>query len=256
MHCVRNEGFSEKLVTTSFFDENIDDIFAKLHPEDKGDAVSNHNVFGMLGLMFADRTAAGAPVSLTSFRPFVAGACGDWRAHGGVTRSVNLMAGELAKQIQVVSSGDSFSFSLTPAEDVEHRVNSVVKSVTQQAPSANAHSDENVFEICAEIDGHRQNATVALYHTSDGTRVVDGKNILHSPCSLPCMMCRDVLCYDMLYCLYCAVIHLMCYPVYSVCSAVWIDGQTGDNSTHSQFQVPAVSYSSGASVSSRPCPAR
>lgn len=178
MHCVRNEGFSEKLVTTSFFDENIDDIFAKLHPEDKDDTVTNHNVFGMLGLMFADRTSSGAPAALTSFRPFVAGTCGDWRAHGGVTRSVNLMAGEVSKQIQVVSSEDSFSFSLNNKDGEDNmnaNVNSVVKSITQQAPSANANSSESVFDICAEIDGHRQNATVALYRTSDGSRVVDGK---------------------------------------------------------------------------------
>jgi hypothetical protein len=177
VHCVRHEGFADKLVTTSFFDENIDEIFAKLHPEDNAETVSNHNVFGMLGLVFADRTTSGSPASLTSFRPFVGGACGDWRAHGGVTRSVNLVAGEVSKDIQVVSSGDAFSFAVkSDAEAQEEKVTSVVKSITKKDPSANANSDENVFEICAEIDGHRQNATVALYRASDGSRVVDGES--------------------------------------------------------------------------------
>jgi hypothetical protein len=173
VHCVRNEGFSDKLVTTSFFDENIDDIFAKLHPADDALVVSNHNVFGMLGLMFADRTSSGAKVGLTSFRPFVAGSCGDWRAFGGVTRSVNLVAGDVSKQITVVSNEDNFSFSANSESD--ERVKTVVKSITKTEPSANATSDESVFEICAEVDGHRQNATVTLYKASDGSRVVDGE---------------------------------------------------------------------------------
>jgi acetyl-CoA/propionyl-CoA carboxylase biotin carboxyl carrier protein len=102
----------------------------------------------------------------------------------------------------MVSSGDCFFFSV----DGENRVNSTVKSISKKAPSAKASSDECVFEICAEIDGHRQNATVTLYKASDGSRVID----------------------------------------------VWIDGQTGDNLTHTQFHIPAVSYSSGSSASGNP----
>ena len=173
VHCVRNEGFAEKLVTTSFFDENIDDIFAKLNPEEDAQSVSNHNVFGMLGLVFADRTASGAKPSLTAFRPFVSASSGDWRAFGGVTRSVNLVTGEVSKKIDMVSSGDSFCFSVDGAEN---KVNSIVKSINKKDASANASSDESVFEICAEIDGHRQNATVTLYNTTDGSKVVDGKH--------------------------------------------------------------------------------
>lgn len=204
VHCVRNEGFAEKLVTTSFFDENIDSIFTKLHPDDNADVVNSHNVFGVLGLVFADRSSSGADVALTSFRPFVAGSCGDWRAYGGVTRNVNIVSGEVEKQLRVVSSGDCFSFSV--GADSTNVTSSVLKSISKKAPSANASSDENVFEICAEINGHRQNATVALYTGTDGSRIVD----------------------------------------------VWIDGQTGDNLTHSQFHIPAISYSSGASSSGHP----
>jgi hypothetical protein len=279
VHCVRNEGFADKLVTTSFFDENIDDIFAKLHPEDNAETVSSHNVFGMLGLMYADRTASGAPASLTSFRPFVPGACGDWRGMGGVTRSVNLVAGEVSKQVQVVSSGDSFSFSCK-SEGAES-VNSAVKSISKKAPSANATSDENVFEICAEIDGHRQNATVTLYRASDGSRVVDGKSLFFriiEQIRSTTLLIYPFTCYALFYfystkplffylrCLghivnvtSCLLSLLVCCHIMSVVTscllsllAVWIDGQTGDNLTHSQFTVPVVSYSSGASVSGHP----
>jgi hypothetical protein len=170
---VRNEGFSDKLVTTSFFDENIDDIFARLHPNDDALKVSNHNVFGMLGLMFAQRSASGATAGLTNFRPFSAGACGDWRGFGGVTRTVNVVAGDVTKQIKVVSSDDTFVFSAN--NDSDDQVSSTVKSITKKAPSANATSDESVFDICAEVDGHRQNATVTVYKASDGSKVVDGE---------------------------------------------------------------------------------
>lgn len=178
VHCVRNEGFADKLVTTSFFDENIDSIFAKLHPEDKQTEVSPHNVFGLLGLVFADRTANGSAPSLTSFRPFVSGSCGDWRGMGGVTKSVNLVAGEVSKHIEVLSSGDSFSF-VSKGEQAGDRVSSVIKSISKKPPSANASSDESVFDICAEIEGHRQNATVTIYRTPDGSKVVDGEWQVH-----------------------------------------------------------------------------
>lgn len=204
VHTVRNPGFAEKLVTTSFFDENINDIFAKLNPADDAEIVTNHNAFGMLGMIFADRTASGSAPSLTSFRPFVSETCGDWRAFGSVKRSLTINAGDVSKNVTVATSGDSFSFSADPTG--EKRVNCVVKSITKAKPSANASSDESVFEICAEVDGHRQSATVTLHQGSSGSRVVD----------------------------------------------VWIDGQTGDNLTHSQFQVPVVSYAASASASGHP----
>lgn len=141
---------------------------------------------------------------MTAFRPFVSESCGDWRALGNVTRSLNIVSGDITKNIKIESSGDSFSFLADSSS--EQRVNSVVKSVTKAEPSPNASADESVFQICAEIDGHRQNATVTLHRGSDGSRVVD----------------------------------------------VWVEGQTGDNLTHAQFQVPVVSYASGASSSGHP----
>jgi acetyl-CoA/propionyl-CoA carboxylase biotin carboxyl carrier protein len=47
---------------------------------------------------------------------------------------------------------------------------------------------------------------------------------------------------------------ILCFTISHMFSflIVWIDGQTGDKLTHSQFHVPVVSYASGASVSGHP----
>jgi 3-methylcrotonyl-CoA carboxylase alpha subunit len=174
VHCVRNEGFAQKQATTAFFDEQLTKIMEKLAGSSASSAVvSPHSVFALVAHIFAARTAPTAAPQKTKFRPWNTATCGDWRSFGTVNSAVTVIGVDAnPAQITVASAGDNFTFSLG-----DNTASAIVKDIRKvDTKSTTWTTDESVWEISLEVDGHRRSATVCSYRSgAAGNTVIDGE---------------------------------------------------------------------------------
>ena len=245
VHCVRHPGFASEQATTAFFDQYLPQIMEKFNGPSTASVITPHSVFALVAHIFSARTGPTAAPQMTKFLPWNSSSCGDWRSFGAVQTTVQLVGAESeAVGMSVSSSGDNFTVSLG-----EISAAATVKSIRKvDTKSTTWTRDESVWDISLEVDGHRRSATVCCYRAVGGHTVIDGKSS-----AVEGVVCRErkVLLACIAQCL-----SLPCIPpaltTYIYECVVWIEGQVGDEATHRQFSVPAVTHDSSASASSQP----
>lgn len=189
VHCVRHKGFAEEQATTAFFDENLDGLMEKLAGSSQ--SISSHSVFALVAHIFAARTAPTAAPQKTQFRPWNTATCGDWRGFGSVKSTIKMVSSNASEfDVEVSSAGDNFTFSVGG----DNSASVVVKDIRKiDTKSTTWTTDESVWAVSLEVDGHRRSATVCSYRGgAAGNTTIDvwvdgqvGDELTHQQFTIP-----------------------------------------------------------------------